>query len=94
VVPKKRDTANRLRCVRKDGVRDFERFSAELATHLGRQLAPDDVLTAECQSLEIFVIWIWMDEIGATLPAGIEEAVKTPLDLWEHAKRRWEAGGS
>jgi hypothetical protein len=77
-----------------DFVAAFNRVLAhrDLA-HSNRPLRATDEVRMVFDSLEILLVWAWLDELGAELPPGIEATIVTVHDLYEHALFRWEAEG-
>jgi hypothetical protein len=67
-------------------------LNRELA-HRTEPLRASDTIRDVLDSLEIVVVWAWLDDLGAELPPGIERTVVTVSDLYEHAGFRWEAEG-
>jgi hypothetical protein len=67
-------------------------LNVELA-HRSEPVRADDRVRAVLDSLEILVVWAWLDDLGAELPPGIERTIVTVHDLYEHALFRWEAEG-
>jgi len=61
--------------------------------HRDRSLRADDEVRVVLDSLEILLVWAWLDELGAELPPGIEATIVNVHDLYEHAVFRWEAEG-
>jgi hypothetical protein len=58
-----------------------------------RAIRAADEVRVVLDSLEILLVWAWLDELGAELPPGIEATIVTVHDLYEHAVFRWEAEG-
>jgi hypothetical protein len=58
-----------------------------------RPLMPEDELTDALESLELAIVWVLMQDLGAELPPGIEATMTTVRDLYEHAQLRCRAEG-
>jgi hypothetical protein len=61
--------------------------------HRDHPVAMTDEVRVVLDSLEILIVWAWLDDLGAELPPGIENTIVTVHDLYEHALFRWEAEG-
>jgi hypothetical protein len=71
-------------------------FIAALNVVLAHREVPlraDDEVRAVLDSLDILLVWAWLDELDAELPPGIEATIVSVRDLYEHAAFRWEAEG-
>lgn len=74
-----------------------EQFVAGLNEALGPRDEPvraTDHVRVALDSLEILLVWAWLDDLGAELPPGIERTIVTIRDLYDHALFRWEAEGA
>ena len=76
------------RVIPDSGLDEFVRALADILGDPG--LRPDTPLSA-IDDVGRFLLWLAMAEAGAELPPGIEDSLRTPSELHEHAHRRWSA---